>query len=170
MTKKGVPSCDEEIASGTGIEKAIATKEQSSTPSNPPSKTFIRGMIFLPRMVSWKKPQLEESRKLWQKCRDITVFSEKITERLIGTRCCWGYAAISEKKLLGVYRIHYGWIWYIGVATRRDFSIVWIRTVMSSTCVPSKVAQEKQWFILHFWTTCDFHLDGKSTSATSDVP
>ena len=39
----GVLSYDEEMASGTGIEKPIATKhqEQSSPPSNPPSKTFM---------------------------------------------------------------------------------------------------------------------------------
>ena len=40
---KEVPSHDEGMASGTSIEKSIATKqqEQSSTPSHPPSHTFI---------------------------------------------------------------------------------------------------------------------------------
>ena len=82
--------------------------------------------------------------KIVTKCRDITVCIENMTERLMGALCYLGYAAISEEKMPGVSRIHNGWIVYIEEATRRDFSIVWIRMVISSTYVPSWVTQEEQ--------------------------
>ena len=82
-------------------------------------------------------------------------------ERLIGTPCYLGYVATSKKKVLGVSGIHNGWISYIEEATRRDFSIVWIRMVLSSTYVPSKVTLEEQWLIVHYCTMFKFHLDGQ---------
>ena len=68
--EKEVPSYDEEMASGIGIEQSIATKQRepsSRPPNRQPRRSYCltngSGMIFQPRMTSWKEVQLGESRR-----------------------------------------------------------------------------------------------------------
>ena len=124
------------MTKGWQVVQASRNRSRQSNRNNrahhhilPPTHSFRltngSGMICLPSVTSWENSQHGESRRFWRKCRDITVFTEKIMERLIGTHCCQSCAAISKKKMLGVSRIHNGWISYIEEATRRDPSIVW---------------------------------------------
>ena len=48
-------------------------------------------------------------------------------------------------------------------ASRKDFSIAWIPTVISSTYAPSKVIRRSHGWPPHCWTIVKFHLDEKST-------
>ena len=154
--EKEVLSYDEEMASGTNIEKSIGTQhqEQSSAPANFPAKTFIPidqrkwNDIFA---VKNKRDSLA-----WRVSKIVTNVS-----RHRGLPVTHVTAAILKMKMLKDARIHNGWIQNIEEAARKDFSIAWIRTVISSVYVPSKVIQEESWLIPHCWTMLKMHLDGK---------
>ena len=92
------------------------------------------GMTFLPRMVSWEiTPAWRVSRRWWQKWATSRFSpgrwrSDGLLPKLrrdFGKRRCWEFL---EPTMAGTF--------YIEEATRRDFGVLWIPTVISSTNIP----------------------------------